>query len=145
MVRPDKVEGILLNLKGCVEKLGQLALLPPEAFLADFTKVESAKHLFQVSVECCLDISNHIIASERFRAPKSYAESFEILTEQKILPEIFSPTLRQMVQFRNRLVHLYWEVDAKIVYEILQKNLGDFEVFAKWVAKFMASQKESNP
>ena len=145
MVRPDNVAGILLNLKGYLEKLRQLAVLASETFLADFTKVESAKHLFQVSVECCLDISNHIIASERFRPPKSYAESFEILTEQKILPESFLPTLRQMVQFRNRLVHLYWEVDAKIVYEILQKNLGDFEVFAKCVAQFVAGQKESSP
>lgn len=79
MVRPDKVEGILANLKGYLEKLRGLATLPREEFLNDFTKVESAKHLFQVSVECCLDVSNHIIASERFRVPKSYAESFEIL------------------------------------------------------------------
>lgn len=93
MVRPDKVENILLNLKGYLEKLRRLAPLPREAFLADFTKVESAKHLFQVSVECCLDISNHIIASERFRAPKTYADSLEILAEQKILPEPFLPTL----------------------------------------------------
>ena len=142
MVRPDKVEGILLNLKLYAEKLGQLAGFPRETFLADFTKIESAKHLFQVSVECCLDISNHIISSERFRAPKSYVESFEILTEQKIVPEAFLPALRQMVQFRNRLVHLYWEVDAEIIYEILQKDLGDFEAFAKAIANFMASQKQ---
>jgi len=92
VVRPDKVEGILANLKGYMEKLSKLAALRREEFLADFTKVESAKHLFQVSVECCLDVSNHIIASERFRAPKNYAESFEILAEQGILPKTFLPT-----------------------------------------------------
>jgi uncharacterized protein YutE (UPF0331/DUF86 family) len=75
-----------------MEKLSKLAALRQEEFLADFTKVESAKHLFQVSVECCLDVSNHIIASERFRAPKNYAESFEILAEQGILPKTFLPT-----------------------------------------------------
>jgi uncharacterized protein YutE (UPF0331/DUF86 family) len=75
-----------------MEKLSKLAALRREEFLADFTKVESAKHLFQVSVECCLDVSNHIIASERFRAPKNYAESFEILAEQGILPKTFLPT-----------------------------------------------------
>lgn len=143
MVRPDKVEGILVNLKGYLEKLSQLASLNPKDFLADFTKVESAKHLFQVSVECCLDISNHIIASERFRAPKSYVESFEILAEQGIIPEPFFPTLRQMVQFRNRLVHLYWEVDAEIIYEILQKNLSDFDTFVKYVLDYIARQKQN--
>lgn len=143
MVRPDKVEGILVNLKGCVEKLRQLATLSPEEFMADFTKVESAKHLFQVSVECCLDVSNHIIASQRFRTPKSYAESFEILAEQGIIPKSFVAILRQMVQFRNRLVHLYWEVDTEIIYEILQKNLGDFDTFAKYVLKYIANQNQA--
>jgi len=141
VVRPEKVEGILLNLKGYVEKLKWLAGFSAEEFLADFTKVESAKHLFQVSVECCLDVSNHIIASERLRAPKNYAESFEILAEQGILPKPFLPTLRQIVQFRNRLVHLYWEVDAEIIYEILQKNLDDFDHFTRHVVSYMAGQK----
>jgi len=142
VVRPDKVEGILVNLKGYVQKLRRLAALTQEEFLSDFTKVESAKHLFQVSVECCLDVSNHIIASERFRPPKSYAESFEILAEQGIIPKSFVAILRQMVQFRNRLVHLYWEVDSEIIYEILQKNLGDFDTFAKNVLDYVNSQKQ---
>jgi uncharacterized protein YutE (UPF0331/DUF86 family) len=142
VVRPDKVEGILVNLKGYVQKLRRLAALTQEEFLSDFTKVESAKHLFQVSVECCLDVSNHIIASERFRPPKSYAESFEILAEQGIIPKSFVAILRQMVQFLNRLVHLYWEVDAEIIYEILQKNLGDFDTFAKNVLDYVNSQKQ---
>jgi len=145
MVRPDKVEGILVNLMGYVERLRQLALLSRETFLSDFTKVESAKHLFQVSVECCLDISNHIIASERFRAPRNYVESFEILTEHKVLPESFLPTLRKMVQFRNRLVHLYWDVDAEVVYDLVQKDLEDFDTFARSIAGFITRQEQSNP
>jgi uncharacterized protein YutE (UPF0331/DUF86 family) len=92
-------------------------------------------------VESCLDVSNHIIASERFRSPKNYAESFEILTEQGIFPATFLPTLRRMVQFRNRLVHLYWEIDAEIIYEILQKNLGDFDIFVKHILSYMAGQR----
>lgn len=141
MVRPEKIEGILANLNGYVEKLHWLAALPRQAFLDDFTKVESAKHLLQVSVECCLDMSHHVIASERFRAPKSYVESFEILVEQGILPDAFLPTLRQMVHFRNRLVHLYWEVDAEIIYEILQNNLVDFDTFVRYILAYMDAQQ----
>ena len=138
MAKPDKVEGILENLRGYVEKLKHLASLRREEFLSDFTKVESAKHLFQVSVESCIDVSNHIIASERFRAPKSYAETFEILAEQGVIEKDFLPTLRQMVQFRNRLVHLYWEVDAEVIYDLLQKNLGDFETFTSQIVRFLS-------
>jgi uncharacterized protein YutE (UPF0331/DUF86 family) len=138
VIRPDKIEGVLENLRGYVQKLNQLASLERKEFLSDFTKVESAKHLFQVSVECCIDASNHIIARERFRAPKTYAEAFEILAERGIIPSEFLPTLRQMVQFRNRLVHLYWEVDAEVIYDILQRNLGDFETFTKQILKYLS-------
>jgi uncharacterized protein YutE (UPF0331/DUF86 family) len=138
VVRPDKVEGILENLRGYVEKLKRLASFSREEFLSDFTKLESAKHLFQCSVESCIDVSNHIIASERFRAPKSYAETFEILVEKGVIGKDFMPTLRQMVQFRNRLVHLYWEVDSEVIYDILQKNLGDFEIFTNQILKYLS-------
>jgi len=138
VVKPEKVEGALVNLKGYAEKLDYLATFPLEEFLADFTKVESAKHLLQVAVECCLDVSNHIIASERFRAPKSYAESVEILAEQGVFPSTFLPTMLRMVRFRNRLVHLYWEVDVETVHTILQENLGDFDVFARYIQSYMA-------
>ena len=141
MVRPDKVENTLRNLKGYVEKLKRLAVLSREEFLSDFTKVESAKHLFQVSVERCIDVANHIIASERFPAPKSYAESFETLAEKEILPHNFVSTLRRIVQFRNRLVHLYWDVDAEVIHELVQKNLTDFDTFAKHILDYMAHTK----
>ena len=142
MVRPDKIEGILENLRGYVRKLNHLASLARKDFLSDFTKIESAKHLFQVSVECCIDVSNHIIASERFRAPKTYAEAFEILAEQGILAKEFLATLRQMVQFRNQLVHLYWKVDIEVIYDILQKNLEDFETFTKQILKYLSAHEQ---
>jgi uncharacterized protein YutE (UPF0331/DUF86 family) len=142
VIRPDKVEGKLENLRGYVQKLTHLAFLPRKEFLSDFTKIESAKHLFQVSVECCIDVGNHIIASERFRSPKTYIETFEILAEQKIIADEFLPTARQMVQFRNRLVHLYWEVDTEVIYDILQKNLEDFETFTSQILKYLSAQQK---
>ena len=46
------------------------------------------------------------------------------------------PTLRQMVSFRNRVVHLYWNVDDAVVYHILQENLSDFETYIGYVIDF---------
>ena len=51
VVKPQKVISILNNLRGYREKLGQLAAIPGTEFLRDFAKVESAKHLLQVSIE----------------------------------------------------------------------------------------------
>ncbi|MEK7278562.1 MAG: DUF86 domain-containing protein [Chloroflexota bacterium] len=52
------------------------------------------------------------------------------------------PVLRQMVSFRNRVVHLYWNVDDAIVYDIVQHNLGDFKIFAGHILRFVRKQAE---
>jgi uncharacterized protein YutE (UPF0331/DUF86 family) len=140
MVKPEKVKNLLGRLSAYVTKLEIIARFSPQEFQANFMHVESAKHLLQVSIECCLDISHHIIASERFRTPGTYVESLEILVEENIIPRENLNTLRQMVRFRNRLVHLYWDIEEAELYEILQNHLGDFDVFARAIIDFMHEQ-----
>lgn len=140
MVDPETLASIIGNLRGYLEKLHILAALPQSAFLQDFTKVESAKYLLQVSIECCLDIAHHIVADEGYRTPADYYDTFTALHENGILPDAFMPTLRKMVSFRNRVVHLYWDVDEITVYRILQENLGDFDTYVRYILDFTQSQ-----
>jgi uncharacterized protein YutE (UPF0331/DUF86 family) len=120
-----------------------LAGLSKEDFLQDFTKVESAKHLLQVSIECCLDIAHHIVANEGYRTPQDSYDTFVVLQEEDILPDSFMPVLRQMVSFRNRVVHLYWDVDDSVVYDIVQHNLSDFNTFVSHILSFVDNQSET--
>ena len=111
--------------------LNKISKSPEQDFLKDKILIGSAKYYLQVSIECCLDAVNHIIASERFRAPKDYADSFSILEENGILESSLVIKLRQMAKFRNRLVHLYGEIDDKFVYEFIQKDIEDIRKFQK--------------
>jgi uncharacterized protein YutE (UPF0331/DUF86 family) len=61
-------------------------------------------------------VANHIIASERYRSPKDYADSFAVLEEKGIFQQQLGQNLMQMTKFRNRLVHLYGEIDDQFVY-----------------------------
>jgi len=142
VVDPSTLTPILNNLRNSQDKLSILAQYAQEDFLHDFTKVESAKHLLQVSIECCLDIAHHVVADEGFRTPKDSYDACVVLNEQGILPDDFMPALRQMVSFRNRVVHLYWDVDDTTVYDIVQHNLGDFEAFARHILKYLHAPSE---
>ncbi len=137
MVNPEVVASFVGNLRGHLEKLRFLAAVPQDTFLDDFTKAESAKYLLQVSIGCCLDIAHHIIADEGYRVPSSYADAFAVLSENGVIPPDFLPVLKKMVSFRNRLVHLYWEVDHRAVYQILQENLADFEKYIAYITDFI--------
>jgi len=129
MVKLDKIEGIFRNLDEYLAVLHDLAQVPEAELLADLARLGGAKYYLQVAIEYCIDAANHIIARQNWRVPQSYADSFAVLAENGVLPSEFLETARQMVGMRNRLVHLYWEVDADTLYQVLQNNLEDFERF----------------
>lgn len=124
------MDGYLANLR----LLGQV---PWADFASDVIRIGAAKYYLQVAIECCVDIANHLIARNNWRAPRSYADSFSVLAENGVLPEDFLDTTRRMVGIRNRLVHLYWEVDAAVVYETLHHGLEDFEQFRAAVYDYL--------
>jgi len=97
---------MLSNLRRYVVVLEGLAASPKEAFLAHPDRIGNAKYHFVIAIECCIDIANHIIASENFRFPKDNTDSFAVLIEEGVLPETLRESLRDMARFRNRLVHI---------------------------------------
>lgn len=126
---------MLSNLRRFLAVLRDLAALSPEAFLADPDKVGNAKYHLVIAIECCIDVANHIIASENYRFPRDNADSFAVLVEQAVLPAESRDPLRAMARFRNRLVHLYWDVDEAKVHEYLRDGLSDIERFGNAIAR----------
>lgn len=53
-------------------------------------------------IECCLDVANHIIASERFRPPKDYTDMFKVIEEQGIITLGHGNKQRKMTKFRKK-------------------------------------------
>ena len=131
MVSKDKISRKLIQLDEYLGFLDKISSRTELVFVKDKILVGSAKYYLQGSIECCLDIANHIIASERLRAPKDYADSFSILGENDILETSLVSKLRQMAKFRNRLVHLYGEIDDKFVYEFIHNDVKDIRKFQK--------------
>ena len=129
MVSFEKIAQKFLQVDEYLGLLRMISKTPLQAFLKDKIMIGSAKYYLQVSIECCLDVANHIIASEHLRAPRDYADSFMVIEEEGLVPPELGQRLRQMAKFRNRLVHLYGEIDDAYVYEFIQGDLKDIEEF----------------
>jgi uncharacterized protein YutE (UPF0331/DUF86 family) len=134
MVDKAKLDQMLFSLQAYTEVLRGLGLVPRDAFLANADKIGNAKYHFVIAIECCIDIANHIIASENYRFPKDNADSFGVLVEAAIVPPDLEDSLRAMARFRNRLVHLYWAIDDGRIHEYLQEGVEDLDRFAQAVA-----------
>jgi uncharacterized protein YutE (UPF0331/DUF86 family) len=121
----DKITSFISELRNSFERLRQISILQKEEFLNNPDKIDGAKYNFIVVIESAIDISNHIISQNGFRAPKDYSDAFYILSEQGIFDDDFVKKLIAMVKFRNRLVHIYWDVNDEQVYKFLQNDLND--------------------
>lgn len=88
-------------------------------------------------IELCVDIANHIISDRELRPPTSYADTFSVLMEGKIINKSLSERLQKMAKFRNILVHRYEEIEPEIVISILRKDLKDFDLFKKAILNFL--------
>ncbi len=120
-------------------KLEELASLSIEQFMSDFRNYDSAKYNLIKAIEAMIDVGNHIIARRGLGIPKSFSETFEILGNNGIVSEDSVETYKAMARFRNRLVHFYYRVDDKEVYDILKNNLLDFENFIESIELFLKS------
>ena len=110
----------------------------------DWKTQRIVERTLQIMIETCTDIANHIIADKGMRPPTTYADTFRVLLENKIInPEMFG-TMEKMAKFRNVVVHQYEKVDAEIVIVILKRHLKDFDKFKEVILSYMQSSSEGS-
>lgn len=136
----DRVTKLSSESFDALKRLTDLSALSQEDFLADPYKVAAAKYFLVVSIEAAIDMCNHVISRNKLRVPEDYADAFKIIGEAGAFPKEFVEKLMKMARFRNRLVHIYWEVDDEVVYRILSEDVKDIEEFIGRFMTFLSSK-----
>jgi uncharacterized protein YutE (UPF0331/DUF86 family) len=136
-VDPIRIRELLGNMADAERRLRELGQLSETDFLADFRNTESAKYLLVVATEAAIDVCNHVVARQGERAPEEYAECFVLLADLKVISAELADHLKRMARFRNLLVHLYWRVDNRRVYQILRNNLDDLAAFREQIITWL--------
>jgi len=97
-----------------------------------------AEHYLRYALEATFDICAHVLS----RIPGAQVEEYKKMAvemgRQNLIPMKFAQNqLYKMAGYRNRLTHFYFEITPKEMYQILQENLGDFEIFLKYIKKLL--------
>ena len=123
----DKTGKLSYEFQKALNHLRRLSLTEKSAFLKDPDKISSAKYNFIVAIEAVIDLCNHIIAANMLRTPEDYADTFRVMGEAGVFTQEQINSLARMAKFRNRLIHIYWDVDEELLYQYLQNNLDGLE------------------
>lgn len=117
--------------------LREISNVSKEEFLIKPHMVAGAKYYLIVSIEVIIDLSNHLISKSKFRIPENYSDTFKILYEEGVISGNLMERLIEMSKFRNRLVHIYWEVNDELVYDIINEDITDIEEFLQSFMHFL--------
>jgi uncharacterized protein YutE (UPF0331/DUF86 family) len=129
MVKREIIIFRLEKLKEYMKFLNSIKNIDKEKYINDPMIYGASERFLHLSIECVLDIANHLISDLNFRKPESNRDLFEILYENKLLKVDLKESLCNMASFKNILVHDYLKLDRGIVYEIIIDNLKDIECF----------------
>jgi uncharacterized protein YutE (UPF0331/DUF86 family) len=130
----DRLRNKLNDISRSLTRLRSLQNMSKEQFLADEDAQDIARSRLLTAMEAALNICYHLSAKKLKTIPEDYSQCFIILSNAGLISQELGRNMALMARFRNRLVHLYWDVDYSQVHEIINKHLDDLEDFAAYTA-----------
>lgn len=137
MTNIELVREKLKALEEYVSELEKCQNLTVEQLKSSKRDLWAVAHGLQISIECILDIGNHIIADDKLGNPTNYREIIEILGREGVIPLEFGKELKDMPGFRNILIHEYLKVDVEKVHQNLQKAPTQFQKFIGFINHYI--------
>ena len=137
VVDRHRVEDRIDRIRRYTRDLRDFGTISRETFRGNRERQYAVLHAMQNAIEACIEIASHIVSADRLGAPRNYASLFTMLEQHRILPTPIAEQMRQMTRFRNRIVHLYWDVDLDLVYDYLTQRLEDFDTYLSHIETYL--------
>ena len=139
-----KINGIidrkLTLLDDQVTRLSKhLAGMSSAQFREDWAARCVAERAMQVAVEIVIDVAERIIAIKGAGPVATATGAIERLADLGVLVSI--DPYRDMVRFRNLIVHEYEEIDPDLLYTLATTRLVDFRKFRDELDRFIVSEE----
>lgn len=125
----------LESLRKCIARIrgktpANAALLAQDLDLQDIVVLNLER-----SVQLCVDLASHILATKNTDIPPTMAECFLQLRTLGIIDAALAERMIKAVGFRNLAVHAYQSLNFDIVFSIITKNLDDFKNFGAAIVR----------
>jgi uncharacterized protein YutE (UPF0331/DUF86 family) len=106
---------------------------------ADPIWLPGIKYTFVTAIEACVDVAQHVCATEGWGPPKDNGDAVELLGRHGVLGTDLAGRVRRAVGFRNVLVHEYVRVDDGIVVDRL-RDPSDLRAFVQAVVEWLSAR-----
>lgn len=137
----ERVAVLLGRLNDNIQFLRSHRSLSKEKLVVDKLARHGIERGFQIAIESALSLAEHIVSRRKLGRPNDCGHTFQLLYEANIINESLMQNMKIMVKFRNRLVHIYWDIDVEMLHQYLQEDVAILETFAATITE-LTTEKE---
>ena len=133
----DRLRTKLGDISNSITRLQALSNGGRDAFLQSPDNQDIARSRLLTAIEAALNICFHLCAKQLEQIPDDYAACFERLGQAGLISGDLAVRLARMARFRNRLVHLYWDIDYGEVFDFLPDGLDDLREYVATIGRML--------
>lgn len=137
MVNPDVLHRRLKKLDEYLEYLESAQGYSYREFADDPEHHGSVERFLHLSIEALTDMANHVVTDENLGSVEQARDLPEIFAEHGYVDEELEAKWKDMIGFRNVLVHEYLEIDPEVVYDVLQNRLDTVRTLRRIFGHFL--------
>jgi uncharacterized protein YutE (UPF0331/DUF86 family) len=138
MIAAGPIKERLLEIETNVRLLAELQSTPVEVFVGDPKTYKLAERCFQVSIECMVEVADHLIAERGWLRPETGREALLTLGKQEVLPHDFARRLAPLASLRKLILQGYPSIDRRVLHGHLSR-LEDFTEFIRYIDAYLAT------
>ncbi len=131
-----RLKQYLMEIEGATEEIQELlASMPNDELLKNPHLLKSIKYSLIEIAEAISLVLQHILA-RRYKTPvKGYIDTIARAKAKGIIDEDLYARLRPFFDFRNALIHRYWEISDEVLLQNTRQGYKDFIKFVENIKK----------
>lgn len=137
MVNPDVFHRRLTKLDEYLDVLEDAQRYTYREFADNPEHYGSVERFLHLAVEALTDMASHVVADEDLGSVDRARDLPSIFEEQGYVDGELAVTWKEMIGFRNVLVHEYVDIDRERVYDVLQNQLDDIRRLRRVFGHFL--------
>lgn len=142
MVDEEIVVDKLRHINEYTNDLKEMRGLSKDNYVDDIVMQRAVERTFMNLIQSCIDLAQHIRASEDFAPSGTAKQEIEALGNADVISSDTQEKMEEAVGFRNILAHRYGDVNHDVVYDVLHNDLHWFEQFQQEVAQWFQEYRQ---
>lgn len=141
-IRPGLVAQRAAYVRTMAGRLSGLPLANMAAFTGDTRTPAAAESYLRRALEALFDLGRHVLSKGFGVVPTEYRQIALELEAAGVIGPNEATLMRDMAGYRNRMVHLYHDIDEEELFEICREHVGDLETVLGAMTAFLLAHPE---